>query len=167
MMLHYMAKEDTDKAAQLAATLNDEKDRLNTMARIATEAATKEPQKARALMYQVLNEAANIDDVSWKLTVTSNIAHAAVRLGDAALAESAIRTVFALAHDFGKAMRDRSSEQRVIYASNGYRAMIATRLGASFAPQLTLSLIPTIDDDECEAYLLMAFAEAIMRPMPL
>lgn len=165
MMLTDVAKTDPDKAADLADTLGNDFNRLNTTVLVAKQMVRTEPEKARAKLYQVLNEASEVDSSGGKLgTLISNVVEVAARLGDQTLFETSLRAAFAMAHDFAAANKNVRPELRSLYASNCYKAWSVTRLGAVFAPQLTLDLIPTLGDDEGEAYLLMTFAEALQRP---
>jgi hypothetical protein len=164
IMLENMAPQETATAVAMADELPDEFSRLNTVVLIARDSSAQEAQKTRATLNSVLNEANKLDNSTGKrTTLFSNVAAVAAKIGDEALLQSSIRSAFASAQDLIASLQNASHERKLREAFSGYRLNSVTHLGATAAPELTLELIPTVGDDEAEAYLLMNFADAALQ----
>ena len=165
IMLEKIATQEPVKAAEIAGELPDEFERLNTTVLVARELAAADPERAKVMLNGILNQVGAIDNSSSnkRITLSSNIASVAAKLGDRALLQESIQRAFAAARENIANNKKASTERRILLASNCYGLRLVPSFAATAAPQLLLEVIPTLGDDEAEAYLLMYFAEATLH----
>jgi hypothetical protein len=115
----------------------------------------------------VLSDADKINFSSEKrTTLMSNISWVAAGLGDRALLQDSMQRAFASARETISKTKGAPPERRILLASNAYGLRSLATLAARSAPQPMRELIPTLGDNEAEAYLLTYFAEAALHAKP-
>lgn len=158
------AKTDPLRAAEVASTAHDDDAKVNAMAITATEAAEKDPARARAIIADVLTKVDKTQDLRWKMTIYSNVAWTGEKLGDKAMVENAVAVVLRLGPSFIIESIPLEPDRRLIRAYNGYSMSLATKIGARVSPQSTLDRVNSIQDEEARAYLLLEIADVVGRP---
>jgi hypothetical protein len=152
---------DTPQAA--TSQMSEVRTRLLKKVWAAGDLSGSDLAEAMRQLQEVLRDTEGIDSAADRISVYNAVAEASAKLGDLALVHDLMKKAFALARDYAASLRNIPSDDRRWIAANGYKLMLMVRLGARVDPQFTADLIPTLGNDEGEAYLLMSFTDELIR----